>query len=426
MPKRCGCADNCSCLVTAGAGVSVGGIGTVEDPYVVAADEVPLPDSLAFRASDTVTWRTSGAGTPESVMDVYADAQVGMRELTDVLATDVPATGDVVTWQADHWEFRPPPGSTLPGGTTNQVLAKNSGVDGDLKWMTIPSGGGATVVSSNGISGDGSVPTPVALRNSGVWALAGFPPDQSGLTGREVFVDSAGQVRAKPDVIYSTTGKTAAALIGTYPTGLTVMSVTAAQGSGWPPNGSCTVLTARRADGTIGAQWCCLDSGTVSASWYRQGTATAWSPWVALANPLLPDVTHAESGVDINVTSTAANVETNPTVRATVTNPSPYRKMLVDVTFDLWLVIDQTSSTCAVYIDSFLVSGSAAWASVNSQVREQNVGGASLYSWVKMSNMLWVDPGVTVTMGLHARRLYNNVPVTLRGVRHTLTPLRYG
>jgi hypothetical protein len=109
-----------------------------------------------------------------------------------------------------------------------------------------------------------------------------------------------------------------------------------------------------------------------------------------------------------------------------VTNPSPYRKMLVDVTFDLWLVIDQTSSTCAVYIDSFLVSGSAAWASVNSQVREQNVGGASLYSWVKMSNMLWVDPGVTVTMGLHARRLYNNVPVTLRGVRNTLTPLRYG
>jgi hypothetical protein len=147
---------------------------------------------------------------------------------------------------------------------------------------------------------------------------------------------------------------------------------------------------------------------------------------VALANPLLPDVTHAESGVDINVTTTASNVETNPTVRATVTNPSPYRKMLVDVTFDLWLVIDQTSSTCAVYIDSFLVSGSAAWASVNSQVREQNVGGASLYSWVKMSNMLWVDPGVTVTMGLHARRLYNNVPVTLRGVRHTLTPLRYG
>jgi hypothetical protein len=426
VPKRCGCADNCACLITAGAGVAVGGLGTIEDPYVIEADVTPIPESVTYRASATVEWRTAGAGTPDSPMDVYADAKVGMRELTDVLASDVPITGDVVTWQADHWEFRPA-GALPPGGTTNQVLAKKSATDGDAQWITIAPGGGSTVNTGGGVGGDGSVGTPVVLRNSGSWPLLNYPADMSGLLGREVFVDSSGQVRAKPDVIFSSTGKVASALIGTYPVGVTVMSVTAAQGSGWPPNGSCTVITARRADGTAGVQWCCLDSASVSVGWYRQGGSAGWSPWVPLADPAVPAPLYAEVSGDIDVTTTSSGVELPTKCRATIVNPHPYRRLLCHADLQSWNVMGSTTSAggSACYAGPIVVSGGGTWAVVQTDWRSEVDAKDSLYISMNLPNYLWVPAAATVVVGFCARRTNTTVPYTVRTPRTEIIPIRY-
>jgi hypothetical protein len=426
MPSRCGCADTCACLVTPGAGVSVGGVGTVDDPYVIDVDAVPVTDSLGFGATPTVEFTTSGAGTVDSPTMVTANAKVGMRELTDVKATDVPVTGDVVTWNVDHWEFSPQK-SVPPGGTLNQVLAKNSAQDGDTKWITVAPGGGATVNVGGGIGGDGSVTTPVSLRNSGTWPLAGFPADQSGLLGREVYVDSNGVVRAKPDVVFSaTTGKPGTDLIGTYPVGVTVMTVTAAQGTGWPANGSCSVLTIRRVDGAIGAQWCCLDSATKSVAWYRSGNAGGWSPWVAESDPALPAPVYAQAPGDVAITSTATGVETPTHVRATLVNPHPYRRMLVEATVDSWVILNAAAGITAAYLEPFLISGGGVWATVQTTWRDEVQGaGYSFYRSAKMSCGLWVPAAATLVMGVSAHRSSGNAALTLRVPRSILVPQRY-
>lgn len=403
--------------------MAVGGLGTVEDPYVIEVEATPIPESITYMPSATVEWRTAGAGTPESPLSVYADAKVGMRELTDVLASDVPVTGDVVTWQADHWEFRPA-GALPVGGTTNQVLAKKSNVDGDAQWITIAAGGGSTVNVGGGIGGDGSVGTPVILRNSGGWPLANFPTDQSGLLGREVFVDSAGQVRAKPDVIFSATGKTAAALIGTYPVGVTVMTVTAAQGSGWPPNASCTVITARRADSAVGAQWCCLDSATDSVAWYRQGGAAAWSPWVASAEPALPVPQYGEYIGDISITA-LAEAETPAKVRSTIVNPHPYRRLLCHVDLQSWNVLGKATAGTAMYCGPRIYAGSGSWAVVQSNWRNEVDTNDSYYLSMNLPNYLWVNAASSVTVGIEAHKTGTGAPFTIRNPRTEIIPIRY-
>ncbi|MGX7952423.1 DUF2793 domain-containing protein [Tsuneonella sp. HG249] len=69
---------------------------------------------------------------------------VDLDDITDVNAAS-PADGEVLTWDdgAGEWVPAPAPGSggsaggTVPnGGTTGQVLAKQSGVDQDVDWET--------------------------------------------------------------------------------------------------------------------------------------------------------------------------------------------------------------------------------------------------------------------------------------------------
>jgi len=138
---RCGCSDTCSCLVVQGDGIIVDGNGTVQNPYRVTADPDNVSEDVVFSDSGTIAWDVTGVGSGDQAMVVSANAQVSMRELTDVLASDVPVTGDVVTWQTDHWEFMPTPaGTPLKGGTTGQMLTKKSNTDYDFQWTTPPVG----------------------------------------------------------------------------------------------------------------------------------------------------------------------------------------------------------------------------------------------------------------------------------------------
>lgn len=96
MSTRCGCAsDTCSCYIAAGAGIAISGGGTKTNPYLIEGEGEPAP----------------------------------------------------VT------------GSVPPGGTTNQVLKKNSGADYDTGWTDPPAVTNGVLLLNTG----GTVPpgTPV-------------------------------------------------------------------------------------------------------------------------------------------------------------------------------------------------------------------------------------------------------------------------
>lgn len=59
-----------------------------------------------------------------------------LDDLTDVTLTS-PASGQALVYDGSKWVNDTVSGVPT-GGTTNQVLAKNSNTDGDTKWMTVP------------------------------------------------------------------------------------------------------------------------------------------------------------------------------------------------------------------------------------------------------------------------------------------------
>lgn len=136
---RCGCGSSCSCLIEAGSGIQVDGIGTVENPYVVSSDATELLDRINFLDSSSVDFTYSGVGTLISPMNVSAVAKLALTDLTDVQGT--PADNQVPVWVVDHWEFQDQSGggggTGLPsGGTAGQLLIKQSSTDGDALWKT--------------------------------------------------------------------------------------------------------------------------------------------------------------------------------------------------------------------------------------------------------------------------------------------------
>lgn len=126
-----------------------------------------------------------------------------------------------------------------------------------------------------------NVPPP-----SGVWGAGelGKYSTMADTNGREIYVDSTGKLRAKPDVInYGGGVRPPTDPVSDYPVGTSVMTISSGGGSAWPAGASCIVVTHRRVDTDTAAQWCYLNSGTVSKSWYRNGTTAGWAPWVGVA-----------------------------------------------------------------------------------------------------------------------------------------------
>lgn len=75
MARNCGCGGaSCGCLIEAGNGITITGIGTAADPYRVVADIGDLDSALSFQNSATVTWSIAGTGTPVDPLVISATA----------------------------------------------------------------------------------------------------------------------------------------------------------------------------------------------------------------------------------------------------------------------------------------------------------------------------------------------------------------
>ena len=149
MP-RCNCgAGTCACSVTAGVGIRVEGNGSTASPYQVTNTQGSLGQQLITSNTDTVdlALAASNPQNPTGPWVLSANALLSLSELTDVSDSDVPASGDVPTWNGTEWVFQAPPaggggGSLPPGGADGQVLTKQSSTDGDALWETLPASGG--------------------------------------------------------------------------------------------------------------------------------------------------------------------------------------------------------------------------------------------------------------------------------------------
>lgn len=254
MP-RCGCQDSCSCLIVAGSGAIVEGIGTLERPYEISTESGELEGRLVFDDSGSVDFTALGAGSRTAPLVVSGD--VALTKLTDV-TTDPPIDGAGPVWRTDHWE-----------------------------WET---------------------PAAAAVPVSGVWGTAPLDAKYGAdsLIGRETYIDSAGKLRSRPDVIPTSAGFfTGTTPITDYPPGVSVMSVSSAEGAAnWPAGQSCTVVTHKRVDTATAGQWCYLNSSSVSKAWYRNANNALWGPWVSVANSATPRIARYKS---VAQTLTTAN-----------------------------------------------------------------------------------------------------------------------
>lgn len=142
---RCGCSSACSCLIQAGAGVTVTGNGSTVDPY-------------------TIGLSGSGGG-----LEDCAD----LAECMDV-SMELGASG---RWGV---KISADPGNAAAFGSDGGLFASAGG------------GGPVTVATGAGLVGNGSISDPVRAAVS-AWPYPCSVDDEAGL----VFVDSAGLLRSE-------------------------------------------------------------------------------------------------------------------------------------------------------------------------------------------------------------------------------------
>lgn len=173
MPS-CGCAGaSCGCLIEGGAGVLVSGVGSATNPYVITGQSTGIPGLIKVTDTASLDLTLGGSGSSVDPFVLSGTARQSLTGLSDVNDPGGPVNGEVPVWVSTptgHWEFRPP-AAAAPG----------------------------TVAVGTGLSGDGSSGAPLRPATSGTWGTA--PLNVYGadsLVGAQIYVDSAGQLRAKP------------------------------------------------------------------------------------------------------------------------------------------------------------------------------------------------------------------------------------
>lgn len=147
MPRCCGSAGTCACKVESGRNITVTGIGSSQDPFVIAAD-------VAFAVEDSATFNLilTGNGTlasPWTLSAQYADT-ASLDDLPDVDVAGV-STAKVLGYDPALGKWTPqPPATATPGGMTTDTSMDGDGSAGD-PLMVRPDGARYIQVSGTGV-----------------------------------------------------------------------------------------------------------------------------------------------------------------------------------------------------------------------------------------------------------------------------------
>jgi hypothetical protein len=121
MAKGCNCAgSSCGCLLTAGGGITITGIGTAANPFVISAVAPDLADIFTIDDTLSVNMTLLGSGTTGDPFILSATASLGLLDLTDVEG-GTPATGEGLIWDGAQWTF-----AAVGGGGGGAVSSVNS------------------------------------------------------------------------------------------------------------------------------------------------------------------------------------------------------------------------------------------------------------------------------------------------------------
>lgn len=179
------CDDGCTCVITAGPGITVTGAGSSRSPIVISS-ALALAESFIVNDTPTVNMQLVGGGTPTNPFILSATASMKLTQLADVAdPSGGPSVGESPVWVgaglAGHWEFQLPPAS--PAGAVNV---------------------------STGLGGIGSVGSPLFVKMIGTSA-------GGTVAGLEVYADSAGNLRAVPPSVSTVTWSDVTGKPSTFP-----------------------------------------------------------------------------------------------------------------------------------------------------------------------------------------------------------------
>lgn len=112
MARNCNCAgQTCGCLVRAGAGIEVTGIGTADNPFIIRNIASDLATSLKVSNTTTLQLTMAGAGTNLDPFILQGAVTLKLQQLSDVNDPQgAPVAGEVPIYVgsggAAHWEFQ--------------------------------------------------------------------------------------------------------------------------------------------------------------------------------------------------------------------------------------------------------------------------------------------------------------------------------
>lgn len=141
---RCGCSSTCSCSVVAGDGVTVSGIGTAGNPYVISAD---AGGALQVNDTPTVNLTLLGSGTEADPHIISAAVNISA------------IAGNLVTAQVDGLAVTCESIQDCMGTALGNGLQYNDGLN---LFSVFPSADAGNAIS---IGGDGGIFAPVGGGN---------------------------------------------------------------------------------------------------------------------------------------------------------------------------------------------------------------------------------------------------------------------
>jgi hypothetical protein len=179
MARCCGGAS-CACKIEAGAHVSVTGVGSAQDPFVVVADiDLAVLDNSVFNMTLT---GTGSSANPWTVSVGFA-ATAQLNDLPDV-SNAAPSNGDVLAYNTGTNLWGPVAPTTIaPGAVSTDTSMDGDGSVGDpLLVVHDPDRFTTTTVDGIGLSDAGVNQTVRHFANSAARALASPAPTLNSLS----------------------------------------------------------------------------------------------------------------------------------------------------------------------------------------------------------------------------------------------------